>query len=251
MTEEHVTIKGKTPTGEEYTASNYAPYPSRHGSGYGSHYPYSRYGSGYYPYEHESRGYSEELKEAVRGEPTTVNAAGSRRYKKSPNFIQRIGKISKECALDPACRKSVLWTGKQAIKLADNPSEYFKEVTSSHEPPPQQDSVQKLHETARRLSSSALGREESTASQGSEVGRKRSSGIPQELGSETMEHVSRAIDQGMRKSIINEAIKHRQAQKRERVIRAGSGHQSSTPHRGSSGKFGKLTKVVKIATKAL
>jgi len=98
---------------------------------------------GYYSsaqrYESTPRGYSEELKQSVRDlhAPTTVNAAGSRRYQKNSG-MKKVGKISRECLLDPACRKSVMYAGheaKEGIKwAADKVSSYFENDKVKHAP---------------------------------------------------------------------------------------------------------------------
>ena len=81
-------------------------------------------------YERPTPEYSEELKNSLRAfhEPSTTNASGSRRYQKD-SFTKKASKVATEALLDPGARKSVLWTGKQGLKLLHSPSQFLNENT--------------------------------------------------------------------------------------------------------------------------
>lgn len=141
-----------------------------------SNYGSSRRMSPYY--QRPSEPYSQELKKSIRAfhEPVTTNASGSRRYQKD-SFAKKASKVATEALLDPNARKSVLWSGKQAIKLAHSPSEYLNEITgyghkktSDHLQEPQDygEAIRK------RLSSGNMGDEETTYKTTPAVGGKES-----------------------------------------------------------------------------
>lgn len=100
---------------ERYVDPYYSRRGQRHsfGDSYYSGTPY--YGD--YRRDKEPKDFGEKIKSSIGKlfEPDQGNPSGKKNYKKA-GFIKKVGKVAKDCALDPYCRKGVLSAGTHIVK---------------------------------------------------------------------------------------------------------------------------------------